>query len=111
MGSMVKMNAILKLTTEAGMPASLVVGTRHKFFLKGERIFQFHPVWVTLVHEIAGRWKFVGQAHVMKQTIDSEFHITTGEFIVTRVFPDEIAKIISDYEAPDGESYFTAIQP
>lgn len=106
MGSIVKMNAILKLTTEAGMPKELKLGERYQFRLAGERIFQFHPVWVTLVHEINGKWKFVGQAHIMKQTIDSEEHTTTGEFLVTRIFPEDAAEIISIYEAPDEESYY-----
>lgn len=106
MGSTIKMNAILKLTSEAGMPETLIVGSRHHFQLKGERIFQFHPVWVTLVHEIDGKWKFVGQAHVVKQTIDAEQHITVGEFVVTRVFSDEVARVISVYESPDNESFY-----
>lgn len=106
MGSKVEMNAILKLTTEAGMPSNIEMGGRYSFKLQGERIYQFSPTWVTLVHEINGKWKFVGQAHVVKQTIDAEAHCTTGEFVVTRLFDEEFAKAASIFESPDGKSYY-----
>lgn len=106
MGSRIEMNAVLKLTTEAGMPEHPVVGERYQFRLRGKRIFQFAPIWVTLVHSIDDKWKVIGQAHVVKQTIDAEQHITTGEFVVTRLFPEEFSRLASRYEVPDGESYY-----
>lgn len=106
MGSNIELNAILKLTSEDGMPDVLEIGSKHQFKMTGERLFQFYPNSVTLIHEINAKWKFVGQARVMKQTIDAEQHITTGEFIVTRVFTNESARIISAYEAPDGKSFY-----
>ena len=106
MGSMIEMNAILKLTTEAGMPSSPEVGKRYEFRLEGERVFQFPPVWVTLVHEISGKWRFVGWADVVKQTIDAENHTTSGEFIITRVFPEEFTRLASFYESPSGKSFY-----
>lgn len=107
MGSIIKMNAILKITFEAGMPRQLEVGKKYQFRLKGERVFQFYPTWVTLVHEIDNKWKYVGQAQITKQTIDAENHITSGEYLVTRVFPEDFVRMASFYESPEGESFFT----
>ena len=42
----------------------------------------------------------------MKQTINFEQHLTTGEFVITRVFTNESLRIISAYEAPDDKSYY-----
>jgi len=43
MGSSIEMNAILKLTSETGMPDVLEIGSIHHFKVSGERVFQFHP--------------------------------------------------------------------
>ena len=106
MGSRIEINAILKLTTEAGMPDNPVIGQRYTFTLDGERVYQFSPTWVTLVHNIGGKWKHIGWAHVVRQTIDAEKHITTGECVVIRLFTEEFSKLASYYESPDGMSYY-----
>lgn len=106
MGSKIVINSILKLTYEKGMPKNPVVGGRYNFKLLGERIYQFSPILVTLVHEIDEKWKFIGQATILRQTIDAEAHLTTGEYQIVRLFPEEVARLISIYEAPEGESYF-----
>lgn len=107
MGSHVEINAILKLTNEDGMPENPEIGGRYSFTLKGERLFQFAPIWVTLVHNIGGKWKHLGWAHVVKQTIDAENHITSGEFVIVRLFSEEFSKLASIYESPDNQSYYS----
>ncbi len=106
MGSVVKINHILRLTSETGMPDSPVEQGRYTFKLPGERLFQFAPTKVTLVHDVEGKWRVVGQAQVMKQTLDAEAHMTSGEFVIVRLFPEKFVELASYYEAPDGESYY-----
>ena len=106
MGSIIKHNAVLKLTHEEGMPHQLSVGEQHHFRLNGMRIFQLFPNALTLVHEIDEKWKLVGQAQIMQQTIDAENKITTGVFVITRVFDEEYSRLASINEAPSGKSYY-----
>ena len=106
MGSIIKINHILRLTSETGMPASPVEQGRYTFTLPGERLFQFAPTKVTLVHDVGGKWRVIGQAQVMKQTLDAEAHMTSGEFVIVRLFPEQFVQLASYYEAPDGESYY-----
>jgi hypothetical protein len=110
MGSKIVINSILKLTYENGMPKSLVKGEKHKFQLSGERLFQFAPTLVMLVHEIDAKWKFIGQVFITKQTIDVENHLTTGEYKIIKLFSEEVSRIITLQEAPEGESYYMNLE-
>lgn len=106
MGSTIRLNAVLKLPFENNLPNKFEVGEKIQFILDKERIFQFFPILIPLVIEINGKWKFVGQIHVMRQTIDAEFHTTSGEFIIRKVYSDDEARIISNCEAPKGKSFY-----
>lgn len=106
MGTLIKHNAVLKLTYEEGMPLELVEGQRYQFELNGLRIFQLYPSSLSLVHEIDERWKFVGQAQITQQTIDAERQITTGTFVVMRLFDEDFSRLSSIYEAPEGKSFY-----
>lgn len=106
MGTVIKHNAILKLTHDEGMPYQLNVGERYYFRLDGLRIFQLYPTLITLVHEINEKWKYAGLVQIMQQTIDAESNFTTGEFVISRIFDEEFSRAASLNEAPAEKSYY-----
>lgn len=106
MGSIIKHNAVLKLTYTQGMPKQPQLGEEYSFTLKGLRIFQLYPSALTLVHELDGKWKYIGLAQINCQTIDAKTETTTGIFVIIRLFDQEFSKLASINEAPEGKSYY-----
>jgi hypothetical protein len=106
MGTVIEFNDTLKLSSENGMPDAPQLGEEYQFKMPEIRIFHLAPVRVFLVHEIGGRWKYIGHAVVVTQTIHAEKHTTSGVFRVTKLYDDEYARKASQQEAPGGKSYY-----
>jgi len=105
-GTIVEINDTLKITSEQGMPETIVIGERYKFYLSDERLFNIPPVRVFLVHEINGLWKYIGHAFIVEQTINSDLKSTSGIFEVIHLYDQEYSRLASINESPPGKSFF-----
>ncbi len=121
MGSFIEINDTLQLTTEQGFPAELVL---EKHVLKpftaedfAGRVFEFHdkpnmrvyqpsPTRVFLVHNINERWLYWGHARVIEQTIHADTKITSGKFIITKIYPPDYQREASKHEPSSGKEFF-----
>lgn len=106
MGSSIEINDTLKLTLEQGMPENPALGMKYNFHLPGERLYHRPPTRVFLVHSLNGKWKYIGHALVLEQTIHSETQSTSGIFEIKKIYDDAYAKLCTINEAPIGQSYY-----
>jgi hypothetical protein len=106
MGSLIEFNDTLKLKPENGMPTNPQIGETYRFHLKDERLYHRAPLRVFLVSEINEKWKFIGHAIVLEQTINSETHSTSGVFKITKLYDEEYARIVTINESPPGKSFY-----
>ncbi len=106
MGTTIEINDTLKLTDERGFPASPTVGCNYEFRLPGQRLFHRPPVRVFLVHEIDGKWRFVGHAFVLTQQLCSESDTTSGVYRIAKLYDEEYSRLATRNESPAGKSYY-----
>jgi hypothetical protein len=88
------------------MPKNPVIGEQYEFHLSEKRLFHLPPVRVFLVHQINGKWKYIGHALIIEQTINSRNNTTSGIFKITKIYEEEYARLASVNEAPQGKSYY-----
>jgi len=120
MGSYIELNDTLQITTEQGFPKELTLKRHLKKPFKTEdfegRLFSFknktniriyhpYPTRVFLVHNIKGRWLYWGHCHVIEQTIDAQKKITSGKFVITKIYTPEYQKIMSQNEVDPGKEF------
>ncbi|MGD0729363.1 MAG: hypothetical protein ABR981_04780 [Candidatus Micrarchaeaceae archaeon] len=121
MGGTIEFNDTLQLTIQQGFPKELVLAKHLRkpfraedfknriFSFKGKpnvRLFQPAPTRVFLVQNIKGKWLYWGHCIVMEQTIDSNKKITSGKFVITKIYTPEHQKSMSRYEPKEGKEYF-----
>lgn len=120
MGSYIEFNDTLQITTEQGFPSELTL-ERHlqKPFaaenFKG-RIFEFRkpdvriyhpaPTRVFLVHNIGGQWLYWGHIQISEQTIHAQEKMTSGKFVITKIYSPEHQRAMSTHEVDKGKGYF-----
>jgi|ERR1051326_4684939 hypothetical protein len=105
MGSVFEFNDTLKLRRGEGFPVDATVGSTHNFRIEGRRIYHLDPVRVFLVEEIDGLWNFVGQALILRETIDAEKNETSGEFRITKLYSCDYAAQLNLNDAPTGKGF------
>ena len=125
MGSTLELNDTLLLSTEQGFPEDLLNLQQHQeqgislsqltgqtftFTKDGARVFHLDPVRVFLVQKIQGKWLFWGNALIQSQTIcksqsDGQW-ITTGQFIVSKIYDPETQRLFTNHESPNAKSFF-----
>lgn len=103
MGSTIEINDTLKLTPAEGLPATLRVGELHTFRKAGRRLYHLAPTRVFLVHDVEGRWNYLGHAHILELTIDAVRDETRGSYRITRLYPPALAAEFNRSEAPPGK--------
>ena len=122
MGSQIKLNDTLQITTEQGFPEGTLNLEKHKqqpvaldavkeivFEFKnksGPRIYQIPPTRCFLVHNINGKWLYWGKVRVIEQTINSETNTTSGKFKIIEIYTPKYQEEITKHECPEGTSYF-----
>ena len=131
MGSTIEINDTLLLTSEQGFPETLLNFERHhnqgisseevanqifSFQKDGVRLFHLDPVRVFLVQKIHGKWLFWGNALIQSQTIsrppgymrgkDENPWITSGRFIIAKLYDAETQRVFTEHESPSGKSFF-----
>ena len=131
MGSPIELNDTLQITTEQGFPEDVLNLSRHQktsiaiqevqnqhfsFSNKdGARLFHLDPVRVYLVHKLDGKWLFWGQALIQSQKIEKKLSdkgiwdgdwVTSGTFIIKKIYDPEYQEIFTRNETPPGKSYF-----
>ncbi|MCE9616548.1 MAG: hypothetical protein K8T26_19915 [Lentisphaerae bacterium] len=103
MGSTIELNDTLKLTPAEGLPVNPQVGQVYEFRKDGRRLYHLAPTRVFLVEDRAGRWNYLGHAHVLELTIDAERDQTRGKYRITQLYPPDYAMLANQYEAPAGK--------
>jgi len=121
MGSYIELNDTLQLTTEQGFPKELNLSKHLKNPFTAEdfkgQIFEFrdkpnmriyHPApnRVFLVHNIDGKWLYWGHVQIIEQTIHADTKTTSGKFIITKIYPPDYQKQISNFEVDPGKEFF-----
>ena len=132
MGSHIEINDTLQITTAQGFPADLLDLSRHRaapisikdvqnrtfnFSNKtSARIFHLDPVRVYLVHKIAGKWLFWGQALIQSQKIEKKLQengdwdgewLTSGTYLISAIYDPQYQQTFTRKESPPGKSYFS----
>jgi hypothetical protein len=102
MGSTIELNDTLKLTPAEGLPTDPQMGPVYAFQKSGRRLFHLAPTRVFLVEDRAGRWNYLGHAHVLELTIDAEHDQTRGRFRITQLYPRDYAALANQHDAPPG---------
>lgn len=102
MGSILEFNDTLKIKSEY-LPDVLEEGKEYSFKVKDRRIFHLHPVRVFLVEERNGKWNYIGHAQIIEQTIDALNNITSGRFIITKLYSKEYVELVNQNEPPKGK--------
>lgn len=124
MGSHIELNDTLQITTEQGFPAELTLeqhlkkpftaddfkGRIFQFTKPGIRIYHAAPIRVLLVHNINGKWLYWGHALIIEQTINAQAKTTSGQFIITSIYPPDHQKSMSIHEVDPGKEYFPTIR-
>jgi len=105
MGSSLEFNDTLKLKRGNGFPTEISLGSTHPFCIQGRRIYHLSPVRVFLVEEVDGLWNFVGQAMILRETIDAEKNETSGVFQITKIYSSEYAAQLNLNDAPQGKGF------
>ena len=105
MGSSIEINDTLKLKRDEGFPPDIREGGEYGFKVAGRRLYHLKPVRVFLVEDIDGKWNFIGQALVLEQTIDAEREETRGRFVLSKLYPKDLAALMNRNEAPAGKGY------
>ena len=125
MGSTLELNDTLLLTAEQGFPKDKLNLQQHQkqgislhdladqtftFTKDGARVFHLDPVRVFLVQKIEGKWLFWGNALIQSQTIrksprDGQW-VTTGQFIVSKIYDPETQRLFTNHESPSGKGFF-----
>ena len=131
MGSTIEINDTLLLTSAQGFPETVLDFERHSnqgissqevsnrifsFQKEGVRLFHLDPVRVFLVQKIHGKWLFWGNALIQSQTISrppgyvrgqgENSWITSGSFIIAKLYDAETQRIFTEHESPSGKSFF-----
>lgn len=119
MGSFIELNDTLQITTEQGFPEALrlekhlktllaaqdFVGQVFCFEKPGLRIYHPAPTPVRLVHNIDGRWLYWGHVNIIEQTMHAKEKITTGKFIITKIYLPEHQRNMSMYDVDAGKEF------
>ncbi len=103
MGSQLEINDTLKLTPAEGLPVDPQVGPVYAFKKDGRRLYHLAPTRVFLVEDRAGRWNYLGHAHVLELTVDAEQNQTRGKFRITQLYPPDYARLVNQHDAPPGK--------
>ena len=131
MGSPIELNDTLQITTEQGFPEDILNLGRHlktpisiqelqsKHFSfsnkDSARLFHLDPVRVYLVHKLDGKWLVWGQVLIQSQKIEKKLSdngdwigewVTSGTFIINKIYDPEYQEIFTRNETPPGKSYF-----
>jgi hypothetical protein len=72
----------------------------------GIRIYHPAPCRVFLVHNINGRWLYWGHAKIIEQTVNAESKMTSGKFIITKIYGPDYQRTISKNEVDAGKEFF-----
>jgi hypothetical protein len=119
MGSFLEFNDTLQLTTEQGFPLELQLDSHLQealtaalfkdrifaFSKPGLRVFHPSPTRCLLVHNIDGKWLYWGQCEIIEQTMHAKQKLTTGKFIITKIYLPEQQRMMSRNDVPDGKEY------
>jgi len=125
MGSYIELNDTLQITNEQGFPEDFFNLEKHKekpitidnikgkvFEFKDKpnaRIFHPSPNRCFLVHNINGKWLYLGKIVMLEQTIQGETketQTTSGKYKVIQVYEPSYQEEVTKHESPEGMSYF-----
>ena len=124
MGSMIKVNDTLQISTAQGFPAALldievhraspivfsaVEGMLFSFSGKeGARLYHPAPTRCFLVQNIGGKWLYWGKVIIVEQTIRGEGELSTsGKFRIIELYDPLYQELLTRRECPEGKSYFS----
>ena len=119
MGSYIELNDTLQITTEQGFPKELDLKKHLKTpftvddfkgkvfsFSKPElRLFNVPPCRTLLVQNINGKWLCWGHCEVIEQTINSKEGLTSGKFVITKIYNPERMKIANKEDVKTGKEF------
>lgn len=120
MGSIIEHNDTLQLTTEQGFPAELdlakhraksftvedFVGRVFEFKKSDLRLYNLEPTRCFLVQNIDGKWLHWGHCLIIEQTINPEKNLTSGKFVISKIYEPEYQVEVTKNESPAKKSYF-----
>lgn len=124
MGSSIKLNDTLQITTKQGFPEHILNLKDHEKGLiklkdmeekvfafnskEGARIYHPAPTRCFLVHNIQGKWLYWGKIMMVEQTITEHNgqNSTSGKYKIIKIYDLKHQKDMSLHEVPEGCNFF-----
>lgn len=93
-------NDTLQLTSSQGFPDKLELNREYIFEKNKRRLYRLPPARVFLVHNINGKWDYIGEALITELNILPLQEKTTGKFKAVKLYNEEHRKVLNANQQP-----------